>query len=91
MKIAALAGFVLLSTCSFTGREPDTKPVEGHSDRFKIERVAVFEDAPAYNGKRSIFIITDTKTGAEYVGVSGVGISELGSHRCGKSQCTDER
>lgn len=91
MKIVALAGFVLLSTCSLSEREPDTKPVEVQSDRFKVKRVAVFEDASAYNSKRSIFIITDTKTGAEYVGVSGVGISELGSHRCGKSMCTDER
>lgn len=59
--------------------------------RFRVERVGVFRDDLAYDAKRGIYVITDTKTGKEFVGISGVGISELGSHSSGKSRVSDER
>ena len=59
--------------------------------RFKVERVGVFFDTLAYNEKRGIYVITDTETNQEFVGVSGVGISELAAHQSGKIRQTDER
>lgn len=59
--------------------------------RFSIVHVSTFEDWLAYRNKRGIYIITDSYTGKEYVGVSGVGISELGSHQAGTANITDER
>lgn len=59
--------------------------------RFKVERVGVFKDTLAYDNRRGLYVITDTKTGQEFLGVSGIGISELGSHQSGKSRLSDER
>jgi secreted trypsin-like serine protease len=61
------------------------------STRFSVERIDVFRDKLAYDGQRGIYVITDTKTGKEFIGVSGIGISELGSHLAGKVTSTDER
>lgn len=61
------------------------------TQRFSIVHVSTFVDWLAYNSKRGIYIITDSYTGKEYVGVSGVGISELGSHQAGRTNITDER
>ena len=52
------------------------------NERVKIERIGIINDHLAYNWTRGIYIITDTKTGKEYIGVSGIGISEVG--RSGK-------
>ena len=61
--------------------------------RFSVERVGVFADDLAYGSRRGIYIITDTKTGQQFVGVSGVGISEIGSHYNPSTKTTirDER
>ncbi len=64
---------------------------EGNQTRFKVRQVQQVEDTLAYNGTRGIYIITDTETGAEYIGVSGIGISELGSHAAGKTTVRGER
>jgi len=56
--------------------------------RYEIRRVGVFEDNLAYENKRGVYEIIDTKTGKEYFGISGIGITEVGSH--GKSE-EDER
>ena len=45
-----------------------------------IRRVAVIEDDTAYGNTRSVYIITDKETGQQWIGVSGVGVSERGSH-----------
>lgn len=89
MPAVVVAG--MLAGC---GPDPDTPmekvvPVEGA--RFKVERVGVFQDELAYNGRRGIYIIRDTDTGEEYIGISGVGVSELGSHHAGRTQISDER
>ncbi len=61
------------------------------SARFEVERVGVFADELAYGDRRGIYIIKDGQTGKEYVGVSGIGISEVGSHPSGKTSVSDER
>lgn len=61
------------------------------SERFKVERIGVFHDSLAYDDKRGIYVITDTETQQEFIGVSGIGISELASHQSGKTRLTDER
>jgi secreted trypsin-like serine protease len=61
------------------------------SGRVTVTRIGVFRDDAAYNSTRGIYIITDTNTGQEYIGVSGIGISEMGSHSAGKARVTDER
>lgn len=66
-------------------------PIAPGADRFTVTRVTTFYDSMAYNSQRSIYILRDTKTGAEYVGVSGIGISELGSHLSGKVTVTHEQ
>lgn len=75
--------------------EMKTPPKAETQGRFQVERVGTFSDSMSYNGKRGIYVVKDAQTGREYVGVSGVGIAEVGSHTsmCGKLSCTtiDER
>lgn len=61
------------------------------NSRIVVTRIGVIADKLAYSGRRGLYIITDTKTGKEYVGVSGIGISEFGSHWVGKTRAEDER
>lgn len=68
-----------------------TTPEQTSSSRISVTRIGVINDSLAYNERRGIYIIMDTKTGKEYVGVSGIGISDLGSHSTGKASITDER
>lgn len=71
---------------------PAPRYTEGNSVRFKVRQVQQVEDPIAYNARRGVYIITDTETGVEYIGVSGIGISELGSHAAGKGHMrSDER
>lgn len=55
-------------------QDPGSQPV---SSRFTLVRQGEVDDFGASNGKRYIYVLTDTRTGAEYVGVSGIGISEI--------------
>nr|DAH97863.1 MAG TPA: GIY-YIG nuclease superfamily protein [Caudoviricetes sp.] len=76
-----------------TNKEQDIKmQVGGESDRVSVVKITEFKDDLAYGDYRGIYIITDKKTGKEYIGVSSIGITETGSHGCGKG-CTrqDER
>lgn len=79
--VAVFGAVFILSGC-----EPDesekidmTKPVE-KLDRVDVQRIGVFEDNLAYEGRRGVYLIRDKQTGREYIGVSGIGISEVGSH-----------
>lgn len=65
--------------------------VEAGPPRFTVTRVCVFTDRLAYNSRRAIYLLTDNKTGQEFVGISGVGIAELGEHQAGKTEKKDER
>ena len=87
---AALAA-LLLAGCSPPAT--DSMPTAEHSTgRVKVERIGVIDDSVAYQDRRGIYLVTDTKTGTEYIGVSGVGITETGQHPCGKSCVrSDER
>lgn len=68
---------------------PETAPPT--PPRFSVVRVGVFEDPIAYDQIRSIYLISDAQTGREFVGVSGIGIAETGSHAAGKGRLEDER
>ena len=59
--------------------------------RVEVVRVGMFRDMIAYNGTRGVYVIRDKKTGREFIGVSGVGIAETGSHLAGKVIVADER
>lgn len=59
--------------------------------RFALVRVTEFSDSFAYNHQRAAYILTDKKTGKDYVGVSGIGIVELGNHSDGDNHVEDER
>lgn len=59
--------------------------------RISITRVGVIKDDLAYGERRGLYIIKDNQTGVEYIGVSGIGISEIGSHLGGKVISRDER
>ena len=60
-------------------------------DRVTVERIGVFKDDLAYNERRGVYVIRDKATGREFIGVSGVGIAETGSHQSGKVRVGDER
>ncbi len=89
MKSILLVGLLFVCGCGPNTTMPkvETQP----NDRVSVERIGVFEDNMAYNSKRGIYIITDKKTGKEYIGVSGIGITESGSHLAGKIVIKDER
>lgn len=59
--------------------------------RITVERIGVVADSLAYGNRRGVYVIRDNKTGTEFIGVSGVGIAETGSHRSGKTSVSDER
>jgi hypothetical protein len=63
----------------------------GGNGRFSVVRVGVIKDDLAYHDRRGIYLIKDNVTGKEFVGLSGVGVSELGSHSSGKTTISDER
>jgi predicted small secreted protein len=84
-----LAVSLILAACS---PEPNTTMrMSGGTDRFSVECVGIIDDPIAYGDRRGIYIIKDRDTGKEYVGLSGVGISEVGSHMAGKARVSDER
>ncbi len=60
-------------------------------NRFTVTLIGQFKDSLAYREIRGIYIIRDSTTEKEYLGVSGIGISELGSHLVGKIITPDER
>jgi len=97
----ALVALLLLSAYG-CGPVPDypmektaRKESEVESGRFVVQRVGVIADDLAYGERRGIYVIRDQQTGKEYVGLSGVGIAEIGSHtqQVGKTTSTvsDER
>lgn len=69
-----------LAGCELQTPPPKKNLVLERTDRFQVVRVSTFEDRLAYGNTRGVYILRDLQTGKEYVGVSGVGISELGSH-----------
>lgn len=70
---------------------PQASNYKQGSQRFQIERIAVFEDSLAYQGTRGIYLIRDTQTGQVLFGVSGIGVAQLVPHKSGKATVEDER
>lgn len=88
--------FLVLSSCKSEPtlqitKEFEFKAAEQGNPRFQVSRVAVFEDELAYNSRRGIYIIYDSESGKQFVGISGIGISELGSRSVRKTGRLDER
>lgn len=81
----------LLTACTPPPDTPMGKVVPAADNRISVTRIAVFEDDLAYKGVRGAYIIKDRDTGREFIGISGIGISELGSHSTGKTTISDER
>lgn len=103
MKRISLLALSALLAISLTGCDGDSTRVPydqrnsvqvntQQGGRVNVTKISEFRDNLAYGDYRGVYIITDTETGQEFVGVSGVGISAIGSHGCGKG-CTarDER
>jgi hypothetical protein len=91
LAIAALTA-ALLAGCT---PDPDMKmtsqsPAEA-SPRISVTRIGIFSDTLAYGERRGVYVIQDAETGKEFIGVSGIGITEVGSHSAGKSRRQDER
>lgn len=96
LKKTGLAALVVM----LAGCEPSADTLQrkyrdtlgiANSGRFKLERVQVVHDSLAYDDERGIYLLTDTQTGQEFVGISGIGISVLGRHSAGKTTLSDER
>ena len=94
--LIAIAAIVLFGC----GRKVDTPIADqilekGSAPRIKVTRIGVIEDDIAYGSKRGVYVIQDTKTGQEFIGVSGIGITETSAHTVsnGKTSSTyeDER
>ncbi len=94
-RALAIGGLcVILSGCKPSPtvemkKESDSQ-LKTESSGYSITRVAVFEDDLAYNERRGIYEITDNNTGKKYIGISGIGICEVGSHG-DKAATEDER
>jgi hypothetical protein len=91
MKKTLIPLIALLSACSPPADTHMGKFIPTVNSRVSVTRVAIFEDDIAYNGLRGAYLIKDLVTGKEFIGISGVGISEIGSHSTGKTIISDER
>ena len=86
--IAALCAAVL-SGCGDTGIEatPPTAAIidngDAHTNRFAVQSFGQFY-AGYYNHRREVLVITDTKTGVEYLAITGCGTTELFTRHHGK-------
>lgn len=88
MKKLLLISCVALAACA-----PDANQdmPTYNNNRVHVQRIGVIEDSVAYDNRRGIYVVTDAKTGKEFVGISGVGIVETGQHMQGKTSVEDER
>lgn len=89
VSVLALA-FIALAGCDDSTRVPreqrsKVRVTTAESGRVQVRKISEFRDDLAYDSYRGVYIITDTETGQEFIGVSGVGISAIGQHNCGKN------
>lgn len=56
---------------------PTPVGVYPHAERFSLQRAVVVQDSVAYQDRRAVYVLVDSVTGKEYIGVSGIGITEL--------------
>ena len=100
-KIYLLITAVLLLSAYDNGPAPAkstmavSSQLSSDADRIKVTKMSEFRDGLAYDNWRGVYLIQDKQTGREYIGISGIGISEVGSHSqlVGKvqQQVRDER
>jgi len=96
-KIVTIAALVIglpllaLEACSQQTNTQMTDLAPTTNSRVSVTRIGVFKDELAYDERRGIYVIVDSKTGKEYIGVSGIGITETGEHDTGKEVYEDER
>lgn len=94
LAIVGLAALVAGCSPSSTMNMKTESEIETGSEigtNYTILRVGVFKDDLAYKKLRGIYEIVDNKTGKTYIGISGIGICETGSHSSGKTSVEDER
>lgn len=87
MKYYWLIGLILLAGCDYK-ENTSTKQLNTGTDggRMRITESQLFKDASGYD--RNILVISDTKTGEEYLAVGGCGVLTLRNH--GKAGVRDE-
>lgn len=74
------------------GRYPvKNETVSDNSSDFVLIKKQTFYDESAYGSVRNVYVLKDRVNMKEYIGVSGIGISERGSHQVGKAYVSDER
>lgn len=91
MRSITLALCLIVSACQQPADMPMSTKTPLTASRVSVERIGVFEDTLAYGDRRGVYVIRYLETGREFIGVSGIGISEVGSHSSGKSTHRDER
>lgn len=97
MKIMMAILLTFISACSpepnISMKQRESAKQVGIQEQHRIDvtRIGVVVDDLAYGNRRGVYLIKDNETGNEYIGVSGVGISETGTHRAGKANQNDER
>ncbi len=85
LKICVVAFALLLSACD-ASPEPAkstmavSSQLSADADRISVTKMSEFRDGLAYGHWRGVYLIQDKQTGQEYIGISGIGISEVGSH-----------
>lgn len=60
--------------------EVDEEAEDEVETRITVEWLGKFDDDLAYGGERGVYLIKDNEKKTEYIGISGIGISERGSH-----------
>lgn len=97
MKFLIIAMTILLTGCveksaAQLDKESDLRKQSESIRTQNLERVKVIELSRFLdneNNYRTTYLITDTKTGKEFIGVSGVGIAETGTHLVGRTIVND--
>ena len=80
MSILVITTSILLLGCS---QEPPKKmdmEINATNGSVSIQRIMVFADDLAYDGKRGVYLIKDHASNREFIGISGIGISDIGAH-----------
>lgn len=91
MKTLALLliSLLALTGCSDYSQKPQTTPAQASSLRIQIIEASEFSDARG--SPRSVLLVKDTKTGREFVAISGCGVTELVTESDGKHTHTVEK
>lgn len=86
MKIKLFVVSLLLLTGCDNGPKPAkyemgvASQLSAASARITVTKLYEFRDERAYGNWRGVYLVRDKLTGREWVGISGIGISEAGSH-----------